>query len=121
MIESFSQIVQTIPPEVGVVASVLGSLALILTTMGGFFIWVINRMMAVLNLKVDTIQINQEANAVATLKAIQRIENIETTVNNGLSEKTEATREDMKETRKDLVVVMKQVAEIHGWIEGTHK
>jgi len=96
---------------------VAASIAIIFTAVGGFFTWLFRRLFAVLNLKVDTVQINQEANAIATLGAIQRLESIETTVNNGLSERTQRTQEDLDVVKGDLVVVREQVAEMHGWMQ----
>lgn len=91
----------------------------IMTTVGAFFWWLMNRILAVLHLKIDTIQINQVENTDATLKAIKRVENIETTINNGLSEKTKKTQADVEGMQESLGEVREQVAEIHGWIKAT--
>lgn len=80
----------------------------------------VGKCMAPIVEKIDGIRINQYENAESQAKALQRIEGLEVTINNGLTHATQKTSADVDDLKATVAAVQMQVSEMHGWMQATH-
>ena len=70
--------------------------------------------------KIDGIRINQRENTDATLKAVDRVQELEIVINNGLTHRAEETRLDVEAIKANQVKIGQQMSEVHGWMKALH-
>ncbi len=68
----------------------------------------------------DGIRINQRENTDATLKAVDRVQELEIVINNGLTHRAEETRLDVEAIKANQVKIGQQMSEVHGWMKALH-
>jgi len=72
-----------------------------------------------IEVKIDTLGVNMEANALATAQGISRIEALEVTINNGLTHSTEDTKRDVEALSETVNAMQLQLSEMHGWMKAS--
>ena len=80
-------------------------------------LYTVKKMLEVLESKIDGIRLNQQENTDATLRAVQRVNDLEVTINNGLTHRAEETRRDVDIIKEGQVEMKEQLSEIHGWMQ----
>jgi len=100
---------------------VASSVTVVSSAIVGAIMFVMKKMLETLEAKIDGIRINQQENTDATLRAVQRVQDLEVTINNGLTHRTQETMDDVAEIKACQVKLASQVAEIHGWMAAMQK
>ena len=69
---------------------------------------------------MDTLRYNREEDVSAILGATDRIQELEVTINNGLTHATKQTRDDVEGLKVTVGGMQILIAEIHGWMKATY-
>lgn len=101
-------------------AVVVSSIGATISVLAGAILWLMKKMLEVIEAKLDSIRSNQKSNTTAIIGAVGRVEKLEQTLNNGLTERTTRTEAKVEKNLDAIVAVKTQVAEIHGLLTATY-
>lgn len=106
-----------IPETLSGWAVLVASFAAVAGTIVSSIMFVMKKMLETLEAKLDGVRLNQQENTDATLRAVERVHQLEITINNGLTHRTQQTADDVEEIKKCQQDLATQMSEIHGWLK----